>query len=48
MTDEDAFRALQALRTPSVTVKVGEGDTAAGHRLPDVEAVVAYLRRYLD
>ena len=48
VTDEDAFRALQALRTPSITVKVGEGDTAAGHRLPDVEAVVAYLRRYLD
>ncbi len=48
VTDEDAFRALQALRTPSVTVKVGEGETVAGHRLPDVEAVVAYLRRFLD
>ena len=47
VTDEDAFAALQALRTPSVTVKVGEGETAAGHRLPDVEAVVAYLRRFL-
>ncbi|WP_420456103.1 trehalose-phosphatase [Rubrivirga sp.] len=47
VTDEDAFRALQALRTPSVTVKVGEGETVAGHRLPDVEAVVAYLRRFL-
>ncbi len=47
VTDEDAFRALQALRQTTVTVKVGEGETAAGHRLPDVDAVVAYLRRYL-
>ena len=47
VTDEDAFRALAAWRTPSVTVKVGEGETAAGHRLPDVEAVVAYLRGFL-
>jgi len=47
VTDEDAFRALQALRQPAVTVKVGEGETVAGHRLPDVEAVVAYLRRFL-
>ena len=47
VTDEDAFGALHALRQSSVTVKVGEGETAAGHRLPDVEAVVAYLRRYL-
>ncbi len=47
VTDEDAFRALQALRQPSVTVKVGEGETVAGHRLPDVEAVVAYLRGFL-
>ena len=47
VTDEDAFAALQALRQPAVTVKVGEGETQAGHRLPDVEAVVAYLRRFL-
>lgn len=47
VTDEDAFVALQALRQPAVTVKVGEGETAAGHRLPDVEAVVAYLRRFV-
>lgn len=47
VTDEDAFRALQALRQPTVTVKVGEGETAAGHRLPDVEAVVAYLKAFL-
>ena len=47
VTDEDAFRALQALRQTTVTVKVGDGETAAGHRLPDVEAVVDYLRRFL-
>ena len=47
VTDEDAFRALQALRQPAVTVKVGEGETVAGHRLESVEAVVAYLRRFL-
>ena len=47
VTDEDAFVALAALRLPSVTVKVGEGETAAGHRLPDPEAVVAYLRGFL-
>ncbi len=48
VTDEDAFRALQALRQPTVTVKVGEGETVAGHRLGGVEDVVAYLRRFLD
>lgn len=47
VTDEDAFVALQALRQPAVTVKVGDGDTAAGHRLADVDAVVEYLRRFL-
>lgn len=48
VTDEDAFVALQALRQPSVTVKVGTGETVAGHRLADVEGVVGYLRRFLD
>ena len=47
VTDEDAFRALGALRQPSVTVKVGDGETAAGHRVADVDAVVAYLRAFL-
>lgn len=42
-TDEDAFRAAP----DGVTVKVGPGESAARYRLPDVRAVVAYLRRYL-
>lgn len=46
VTDEDAFAALAALGRDAVTVKVGDGDTAAGWRLADVEAVVAYLRRF--
>ena len=45
-TDEDAFRTLNALRPDAVTVKVGEGDTDARHRLADVEAVVRYLERF--
>lgn len=44
VTDEDAFAVLDA---PAVTVKVGEGETRARYRLPDVEAVVAYLRGFL-
>jgi len=43
-TDEEAF---QALGEEAVTVKVGQGDTAARYRLPDVASVVAYLRKYL-
>ena len=46
VTDEDAFAALAALGRDAVTVKVGDGDTAAGWRLADVEAVVAYLRQF--
>lgn len=42
-TDEEAFAAVPA----GVTIKVGPGETAARHRLPDVGAVVAYLREYL-
>ena len=47
VTDEDAFEALHSLRQPVVTVKVGSGETVAAHRLPDSDAVVAYLRGFL-
>jgi trehalose 6-phosphate phosphatase len=43
-TDEDAFRALR----DAVTIKVGDGETAARYRLRDVAEVVAYLERYLE
>lgn len=42
-TDEDAMRAAMALG--GVAVKVGLGDTAAGHHAPDPEAVRAWLSR---
>jgi len=42
VTDEDGFRALGA---GDVTVKVGDGETAAAHRLPDLTAVPAVLAR---
>ena len=42
-TDEEAFAALPQ----GLTVKIGEGDTQAQARLPDVAAVVSYLKRYL-
>jgi trehalose 6-phosphate phosphatase len=44
VTDEDAFAALAP---PAVTVKVGPGETVARYRLPDIDAVVAYLRQYV-
>ena len=40
VTDEDGFRALAP---DGVTVKVGEGDTAAEHRVPDLAGVRALL-----
>jgi len=40
VTDEDGFRAL---RDADVGVKVGEGDTAAGFRVADVDAVATLL-----
>ena len=42
VTDEDAFRALPA---GDVTVKVGAGTTAAGHRVADLAGVQAVLGR---
>ncbi len=45
VTDEDAFRALGA---DDVTVKIGDGDTAAGHRVPDPAAAVAVLEHLAD
>ncbi|MFN3596011.1 MAG: trehalose-phosphatase [Rubricoccaceae bacterium] len=43
VTDEEAFAALGATYPEAVTVRVGEGETAARFRLPDVPAVVRYL-----
>ncbi|MFB6248656.1 MAG: trehalose-phosphatase [Salinibacter sp.] len=45
-TDEDAFDALQALDRPAVTVRVGEEETRADHRLAGPDEVVAYLSQY--
>ncbi len=56
-TDEDAFLALHRLApeapgdathaaSGAVTVKVGAGETAARYRLPDVDAVAAYLAKF--
>jgi trehalose 6-phosphate phosphatase len=45
VTDEDAFRALGS---EAITIRVGEGETVAAYRLSDPDAVVAYLRRYVD
>ncbi|WP_369140125.1 trehalose-phosphatase [Modestobacter versicolor] len=42
VTDEDGFRALGV---DDVTVKIGDGDTAATHRLPDLGAVPELLER---
>ncbi|NEK60606.1 trehalose-phosphatase [Geodermatophilus sabuli] len=44
-TDEDAFRALPS---GDLTVKVGEGETAADHRVGDPAAVVALLDTLAD
>ncbi|MEX1054423.1 MAG: trehalose-phosphatase, partial [Rhodothermales bacterium] len=44
VTDEDAFRDLG---DDGITIKVGDGETAARYRLPDVDAVADYLRRYV-
>jgi trehalose 6-phosphate phosphatase len=41
LTDEDVFRRLG---DGDVGVKVGEGETAAGHRVADTDAALAVLR----
>jgi trehalose 6-phosphate phosphatase len=45
VTDEDGFRALEP---DDVTVKVGEGDTAARFRVADVPGAVAVLQRLVE
>jgi trehalose 6-phosphate phosphatase len=45
VTDEDAFRALPP---PAVTVKVGDGETAARCRVADLAGVRALLERLAD
>ncbi len=44
VTDEDAFLALDPARG-DVTVKVGSGETAATHRVDDVNGLVRVLQR---
>ncbi len=43
-TDEEAFKALGQ---NAVTIKVGDGETAARYRLPNVASVIAYLQKYV-
>jgi len=42
LTDEDGFRALGP---DDVTIKIGDGDTAARYRVPDPAGALAVLRR---
>ncbi|GMV63711.1 MAG: trehalose 6-phosphate phosphatase [Parvibaculum sp.] len=42
-TDEDGFGVVNALK--GVTIKIGDGETKAAHRLPSVEDFVAWLKR---
>jgi trehalose 6-phosphate phosphatase len=45
LTDEDAFRVLGP---DDVTVKIGDGETAARHRVPDTAGAVALLEFLAD
>jgi trehalose-phosphatase len=47
VTDERAFAAL-APSSGDLTVKVGDGDTAAALRLPDQASVVKLLELFVD
>jgi len=47
VTDEQAFEAVAAF-PEAVTIRVGGGESVARYHLPDVEAVVAYLRAVLE
>lgn len=44
LTDEDGFRAVNAL--DGVSVKVGPGKTQARFRLPDVSSVLAWMNEF--
>lgn len=48
VTDEDAFLELVRRGGDAVTIKIGEGETAARSRLAGPDDVVAYLKRYLE
>ncbi|HBV40010.1 MAG TPA: trehalose-phosphatase [Erwinia sp.] len=45
LTDEAGFEAVNAL--DGIAIKIGEGDTQAGYRLADVEAVYHWLEQTL-
>jgi trehalose 6-phosphate phosphatase len=46
-TDEDAFAALQEMDRDAITVRIGDEETRAAHRLAGPDAVVDYLRKYV-
>ena len=47
VTDESAFAALDPA-SGDLTVKVGDGETLAAHRVPDPESVVRLLELFVD